>query len=77
LSFLLRKMGVKLEEGLTQRILDDVKQEPGNLPLLEFALTATVGKAESGTIDASGILRDWGSGKGTEQSCRSGLWQAE
>ena len=29
----------KLEAGLTQRILDDVKQEPGNLPLLEFALT--------------------------------------
>ncbi|OUL18193.1 WD40 repeat domain-containing protein [Nostoc sp. 106C] len=34
-----KKMGVTLEEGLTERILDDVKQEPGNLPLLEFALT--------------------------------------
>ncbi|HEY9847927.1 MAG TPA: pentapeptide repeat-containing protein [Leptolyngbyaceae cyanobacterium] len=31
-------MGVKLEEGLTERILDAVKREPGNLPLLEFAL---------------------------------------
>jgi WD40 repeat protein len=30
---------VELEEGLTDRILDDVQQEPGNLPLLEFALT--------------------------------------
>ncbi|BDA76403.1 WD-40 repeat-containing protein (plasmid) [Calothrix sp. PCC 7716] len=29
---------VELEDGLTQRILDDVQQEPGNLPLLEFAL---------------------------------------
>ena len=34
-----QKLGVTLEERLTQRILDDVKQEPGNLPLLEFALT--------------------------------------
>ena len=32
------EMGVKLEEGLTERILDAVKREPGNLPLLEFAL---------------------------------------
>ncbi len=30
---------VELEDGLTRRILDDVQQEPGNLPLLEFALT--------------------------------------
>lgn len=34
-----KKRAVELEEGLTERILDDVKQEPGNLPLLEFALT--------------------------------------
>ncbi|WNZ24626.1 AAA family ATPase [Leptolyngbya sp. NK1-12] len=33
------KMGVKLEAGLTERILEDVGKEPGNLPLLEFALT--------------------------------------
>ncbi len=30
---------VELEDRLTQRILDDVQQEPGNLPLLEFTLT--------------------------------------
>jgi uncharacterized protein YjbI with pentapeptide repeats len=30
---------VRLEDGLTDTILNDVKQEPGNLPLLEFALT--------------------------------------
>jgi uncharacterized protein YjbI with pentapeptide repeats/ABC-type dipeptide/oligopeptide/nickel transport system ATPase component len=30
---------VFLEEGLTDRILDDIQQEPGKLPLLEFALT--------------------------------------
>jgi len=30
---------VKLEDGLTEHILDEVQQEPGILPLLEFALT--------------------------------------
>ncbi|MEG4167815.1 nSTAND1 domain-containing NTPase [Microcoleus sp. S13_D1] len=34
-----QKLEVQLEPQLTQRILDDVGQEPGNLPLLEFALT--------------------------------------
>ncbi len=33
------KQGVSLESGLTERILDAVENEPGNLPLLEFALT--------------------------------------
>jgi hypothetical protein len=33
------KLHVKLEEGLTERILNDLSQEAGNLPLLEFALT--------------------------------------
>jgi hypothetical protein len=32
-------MGVQLEANLAQRMLDDVGNEPGNLPLLEFALT--------------------------------------
>ncbi|MBD0345293.1 MAG: pentapeptide repeat-containing protein [Coleofasciculus sp. Co-bin14] len=45
-----KKMGVKLEEGLTQRILDDVKQEPGNLPLLEFALTQLWDKQSQGQL---------------------------
>jgi len=33
------KFGVKFAEGLVKRILDSVENEPGNLPLLEFALT--------------------------------------
>jgi energy-coupling factor transporter ATP-binding protein EcfA2 len=33
------KLGVGFETALVKRILDDVKDEPGNLPLLEFALT--------------------------------------
>jgi WD40 repeat protein/DNA-binding SARP family transcriptional activator len=31
--------GVGFESGLVERILDDVGEEPGNLPLLEFALS--------------------------------------
>jgi len=31
--------GAAFEPGLVERILDDVGEEPGNLPLLEFALT--------------------------------------
>jgi WD40 repeat protein/DNA-binding SARP family transcriptional activator len=34
-----QKQGVVFETGLVERILDDVGEEPGNLPLLEFALT--------------------------------------
>jgi WD40 repeat protein len=34
-----QKLEVDLEPQLTERILDDVGEEPGNLPLLEFALT--------------------------------------
>ncbi|MBD1865033.1 MULTISPECIES: WD40 repeat domain-containing protein [Trichocoleus] len=33
------KLGVAFEAGLVERILADVEAEPGNLPLLEFALT--------------------------------------
>jgi WD40 repeat protein/DNA-binding SARP family transcriptional activator len=33
------KQGAAFEPGLVNRILDDVGDEPGNLPLLEFALT--------------------------------------
>ncbi|MFB2771208.1 tetratricopeptide repeat protein [Pelatocladus sp. BLCC-F211] len=32
-------LGVTFEGGLVERILDDVQDEPGNLPFLEFALT--------------------------------------
>ncbi|MBW4680128.1 MAG: SUMF1/EgtB/PvdO family nonheme iron enzyme [Microcoleus vaginatus WJT46-NPBG5] len=45
-----QKMGIKLEEGLTERILNDVKQEPGNLPLLEFALTQLWEKQSRGLL---------------------------
>ncbi|MBE9225183.1 WD40 repeat domain-containing protein [Phormidium sp. LEGE 05292] len=34
-----KKLGVTFQDGLVKRILDDVEDQPGNLPLLEFALT--------------------------------------
>lgn len=34
-----QQLGVTFEHGLVERILDDLGDEPGNLPLLEFALT--------------------------------------
>ncbi|NES87695.1 MAG: WD40 repeat domain-containing protein, partial [Moorea sp. SIO2B7] len=34
-----QKLGVTFEAGLVERILNDVEDKPGNLPLLEFALT--------------------------------------
>ncbi|BAY65347.1 WD-40 repeat-containing protein [Calothrix brevissima NIES-22] len=34
-----QKLGVTFEIGLVKRILEDVENQPGNLPLLEFALT--------------------------------------
>ncbi|MEM7553029.1 MAG: S-layer homology domain-containing protein [Cyanobacteria bacterium P01_A01_bin.84] len=41
------KLGVSFEGGLVKRILDDVEDEPGNLPLLEFALTELWKRRES------------------------------
>ncbi|OCQ96040.1 hypothetical protein BCD64_11825 [Nostoc sp. MBR 210] len=34
-----QKLGVTFASGLVERILEDVENQPGNLPLLEFALT--------------------------------------
>jgi WD40 repeat protein/serine/threonine protein kinase len=35
-----KRLGVRFESGLVIRIVNDVGEEPGNLPLLEFALAA-------------------------------------
>ena len=42
------KQGAAFEAGLVERILDDVGEEPGNLPLLEFALTLLWDQMENG-----------------------------
>ena len=43
-----RKVGLEFEEGLIGRILDDVGDEPGNLPLLEFVLEMLWQRREHG-----------------------------
>ncbi|MCP4289575.1 MAG: protein kinase [Gammaproteobacteria bacterium] len=48
------KQGVLFETGLVERILDDVGQEPGNLPLLEFALTALWDQQQGRTLSHTG-----------------------
>ncbi|MGD2181372.1 WD40 repeat domain-containing protein [Lusitaniella coriacea] len=41
------RLGVTFEAGLVERILEDVENQPGNLPLLEFALTELWNKRTS------------------------------
>ncbi len=41
-----QKLGVTFQDGLVERILEDVEQQPGSLPLLEFALTLLWEKRE-------------------------------
>jgi hypothetical protein len=44
------KLGVVIEEGLTKRLLGAVEKQPGNLPLLEFALTQLWSKMSDATL---------------------------
>ncbi len=44
------KLGVAIEDGLTKRLLDAVEKQPGNLPLLEFALTQLWSKMSEATL---------------------------
>jgi WD40 repeat protein len=44
------KVGLGFEDGLVDRILEDVGSEPGNLPLLEFLLTELWAKRERGLL---------------------------
>ncbi|NES22337.1 MAG: CHASE2 domain-containing protein, partial [Symploca sp. SIO3E6] len=45
-----RLLGIKIESGLTELILKAVEQEPGNLPLLEFALKLLWEKRKNGQL---------------------------
>lgn len=44
------QFGIRLEEKLADRILDDVGKEPGNLPLMEFALTLLWNQQQQGLL---------------------------
>jgi KaiC/GvpD/RAD55 family RecA-like ATPase len=57
-----KKVGLRFEEGLDERILDEVRKQPGSLPLLEFLLTELWAKREAGMLlheayDAIGGVR--------------------
>ncbi len=43
-------VGLSLEDGIPNRIVSDVKREPGALPLLQFVLTDLVDHAEGGRL---------------------------
>ena len=44
------QLGVTIEEGLTERILEEIRNQPGNLPLLEFALEQLWQKMRAATF---------------------------
>ena len=44
------RMQVKLEQGLTDKLIDNVWEEAGSLPLLEFALTQLWSKQQNGLL---------------------------
>ena len=45
-----KQQGAAFESGLVERLLDDVGEEPGNLPLLEFCLTLLWERMDQGWI---------------------------
>ncbi|MCR9248316.1 MAG: TIR domain-containing protein [bacterium] len=44
------RVGLEFESGLVDRMMDDVGNEPGNLPLLEFVLTSLWERRRAGTM---------------------------
>ncbi|EAZ93039.1 nSTAND1 domain-containing NTPase [Crocosphaera chwakensis] len=57
------QLGVTFEEGLVKRILEDVQDQPGNLPLLEFALTQ-LWNQRSGKVLTHTVYEDIGKVEG-------------
>jgi len=49
-----RRAGLVLEDGLVERIFDDVGSEPGSLPLLETALLETWSRRSGNTLTLEG-----------------------
>jgi WD40 repeat protein len=52
-----QQVGLRLEIGLTERMLDDVGTEPGRLPLLQFALTQLFEQQQQGQLTLAGYQR--------------------
>jgi WD40 repeat protein len=49
-----RRVGVGLEPGLVSRIVDDVREQPGGLPLLQFALTELFARRDGDLLTVAG-----------------------
>jgi tetratricopeptide (TPR) repeat protein len=49
--------GVRFAPGLAERMLDDLEDQPGRLPLLQFALTALWDQQQARIIDAAALER--------------------
>ena len=66
--------GIDFEAGLVQRILHDVGDLAGNLPLLEFALTALWHRQATGPlVDPPRLRRDWARPRRGGRLCRRSL----
>jgi energy-coupling factor transporter ATP-binding protein EcfA2 len=53
-----RRVGVTLEEGLLAQVVADVVEEPGALPLLQYALTELHERRDGSTSHAGGVQGD-------------------
>jgi WD40 repeat protein/serine/threonine protein kinase len=49
-----RQLGIKMEEGLVASIVADVKDQPGALPLLQYALTELFDRRQDGLMTRQG-----------------------
>ena len=50
-----QRVGLRFETGLVDALLDEVSQQPGNLPLLEYALTALWQESGRSAVEATGF----------------------
>lgn len=55
-----QRVGVSCEEGLVERIIDDVDLQPGGLPLLQYALTEMFAARRSNTLTLADYLSSGG-----------------
>src|SRR5262249_56904877 len=54
------KAGLKLEDGIVSRVLDDLGNEPGSLPLLSHALLETWSRREDSTMSVRAYVESGG-----------------
>ncbi len=52
--------GVKLESGLAQQVVADVREQPGGLPLMQFVLTDLVDRSEMGQVSLAAYTQAGG-----------------